>query len=185
MNPNDSAPLEGAATAAHSDHVEWISPNIDLRPGIHYEHVDLWRGDHKACNHGGGTCSAKTGWVLDEDAAAVPAVTHVPTAPRARGTVTTFHPARDPLTGRSRFVGRTEEVWRAKGNCSLAESAGVKPTPEVVERLLAREKAARKANLRGEGFEAKERIVAALEAKIRAANDAPKPAKVAKPGRKT
>lgn len=129
-----SGPIESITNAAGFE----ITPIQDHNPRtrIKYPHAKLWRGDHGQCSHASGECEAFTGWTLHGDGSVVPSVAHIPVSDSARTTVTTFATGKDPLTGKPTEIATTVEGWRAKGNVSLDEAKGVRPSKAVFDRLL-------------------------------------------------
>lgn len=133
---------------------------------VKFNHLKVWAGDHTACRHSSGECSAIRGWVLNADGGVTPRSAHVPTEDHASAIV--------DVPGRGSM-----DLWKAKGNVPFSEADGVKPTPELHRNMVERGAAAYQKSMAMAGEKAKDvrELTAEWRQKHEAQIPAPKKAK--------
>ena len=103
--------------------IQFYDPTADARRIARYETKPMWRGDHRRCNHNGGTCIAARAWLVEADSWKLRAhVVPINIEERAMGTVA--YPGQKGRYPESTQTAKGMVDWRD-------ELASVQPTDEV------------------------------------------------------
>ena len=103
--------------------IQFYDANADARRIAKYDTKPMWRGDHRRCNHAGGTCIAARAWIVEADSWKIrPHVVPINIEERAMGTVS--YPGQ-----KGRYP---ESTQTAKGNVDWTPALdGVTATDQV------------------------------------------------------
>jgi len=154
--------------------IQFYDANADSRRIAKYDTKPMWRGDHRRCNHNGGTCIAARAWIVEGDSWKIRAhVVPINIEERAMGTVS--YPGQ-----KGRYPESTQS---AKGNVDWSpELASVTPTDQVKRHHIERHIREVTATLKAAGAKYGEIQVAVKERRdeLEAANGLSRPAKAKK-----